>query len=58
MPLTNFGLRLLKHVRAPAELPHYSGFLVEVSQKQHSRGSLVGSDGGSVVKGLVFSSCR
>ena len=58
MPLTNFGLRLLKHVRAPAELPHYSGFLVEVSQKQHSRGSAVSFDAdggpGSVVKGSVY----
>lgn len=35
--LTNFGLRLLKHIRAPAELPQYSGFVVEVSQRQRSR---------------------
>ena len=35
--LTNFGLRLLKHARAPSELPQYSGFVVEVSQRQRSR---------------------
>ena len=34
LPLTNFGLRLLKHVRSPAELSNYSGFVVEVTQKQ------------------------
>lgn len=43
--LANFGLKPLKHIRAPTELPQFSGFVVEVTQKQRSRG------GSSVVKG-------
>ena len=34
--LMNFGLWLLKHVRALSELPEYLGFIVEVSQRQRS----------------------
>lgn len=49
--LSNFGLRLLRHVRAPVELPHYSGFIVEVSQRQRSRGVVAESGGYSVVRG-------
>ena len=48
--LTNFGLRLMKHVRAPKELPQYSGFMVQVSQKQRCRNSEDG-DRTTVVKG-------
>lgn len=47
--LANFGLRLLKHVRAPKELPQYSGFMVEVTQRQRCCG--VTEDGSMVVKG-------
>ncbi len=32
--LTTFGLRLLKHVQAPRELPNDGGFLVEVSHRR------------------------
>lgn len=32
IPLTNFGIRVLKFIEAPAELPDYKGFLVEVTQ--------------------------
>ena len=35
--LSNFSLKLTKHIRAPAALPQYSGFLVKVSQRQRSR---------------------
>ena len=35
--LTNFGLRLLKFVEAPAELLKYSGYLVEVTQELKRR---------------------
>ena len=31
--LTNFGVKLLKHVEAPASLREESGFVVEVTQK-------------------------
>lgn len=31
--LSNFRIQLLSHVKAPKELPRYSGFVVEVSQK-------------------------
>ena len=30
--LTNFGVRILKFVEAPAQLPDYKGFLVGVTQ--------------------------
>ena len=30
--LTNFGIRILKFIEAPAQLPDYKGFLVEVTQ--------------------------
>ena len=30
-PLTTFGLRLLKHIQAPKELPNEAGSVVEVS---------------------------
>ena len=33
-PLTTFGWKLLKHVLAPDVLPHYAGFVVEVSHKK------------------------
>ena len=33
VPLTNFGLKLLKHVEAPSSLREESGFVVEVTQK-------------------------
>ena len=34
VPLTNFGLKLLRHVEAPSSLQEESGFVVEVTQKQ------------------------
>ena len=37
VPLTNFGIRLLKFVKAPAELPDYKGFVVEVTQELKRR---------------------
>ena len=49
--LTNFGLRLLKHVRAPMKLPQYSGFVVEVSQRQRSRAGGTNSGGHSAARG-------
>ena len=30
--LGNFGVRLLKFVQAPEQLPYYAGFVVQVSQ--------------------------
>ncbi len=33
-PLTTFGLRLLKHVKAPEDLPNDAGFVVEVAEKR------------------------
>ena len=30
--LTNFGVRILKFIEAPSQLPDYKGFLVEVTQ--------------------------
>jgi hypothetical protein len=33
VPLTNFGLKLLRHVQAPESLRDESGFVVEVTQK-------------------------
>ena len=30
--LTNFGVRILKFIEAPVQLPEYKGFLVEVTQ--------------------------
>lgn len=46
--LTNFGLKLLKHIRAPRDLPQLSGFIAEVSHKQRSKTS---PDGTVVKKG-------
>ena len=40
--LTNFGLRMLKFVQAPADLPEYSGFIVEVTQELKRRGTVKG----------------
>jgi len=51
--LANFGLRLLKHVKAPAELPQHSGFVVEVTQRQRSRVGNADHPLFSVLKGCV-----
>ena len=32
--LANFGLRLLKHITPPPNLPKETGFLVEITQKR------------------------
>ena len=32
VPLANFGVRILRFVTAPAQLPDYKGFIVEVTQ--------------------------
>ena len=34
--LTTFGLRLLKHVQAPKELPNEARFVVEVSHRKRN----------------------
>ena len=38
--LTNFGLKLLKHVVAPPELPNETCFVVRVTQKMDAGQSL------------------
>ena len=48
--LANFALKLRKHVTAPAELPQYSGFVVEVSQRKGSSARSLGQDS-SVITG-------
>lgn len=35
--LANFGVRMLKHVAAPKELPKETGFLVEVTQRKYKK---------------------
>lgn len=50
--LSNFGIKLKKHVRAPKEMPQYSGFVVEVTQKQRtSRSSRESTHGSFVARG-------
>ncbi len=49
--LANFGLRLIKYVTAPKELPKESGFVVEVTQKRHYHTTCSGSS--EVLKGWV-----
>ena len=41
--LTNFGVRVLKFIEAPTQLPDYKGFLVEVTQDR-KRSAVKGYD--------------
>ena len=51
--LSNFSLKLTKHIRAPAKLPQYSGFLLTVSQRQCSR-NVSSQERYTVVQRLVW----